>query len=151
MDYEKDFYELCEMLSEEISEAKDKIKKAGGKLSAGDVEYLDKLTHTLKSVKAIMKIMDEEGYSEAYEGGMGGNSNRSYRGSYRGRGGSYRDGSYARGRGRNANRDSMGRYSNEGYSRHGDMVDELRELMEDAPDERTRMEFQKLIQKLENA
>lgn len=65
-------------------------------------------------------------------GGRGSNRN-SYRGSYRG--------SYARGR--NARRDSMGRYSREqGYSMaNDDMVMELRELMQDAPDERTRMEF----------
>ena len=53
-------------------------------------------------------------------------------------------GSYARGRGRNARRDSMGR-----YSRADDMVMELRELMEDAPDERTRQEFERFIKKVE--
>ena len=68
-------------------------------------------------------------------GNMGGN--RSYRGSY------------ARGR-RNARRDSMGRYSGDGYSRDGGMVEELRSLMEEAPDERTRQEFQRFIQKIEN-
>ena len=76
-------------------------------------------------------------------------------GSYRG---SYEGGSYARGRGRYANRDSMGRYSSRGYSRDGysrdggysgSMADELRELMEQAPDDQTRQEMQRLIQKLE--
>lgn len=71
--------------------------------------------------------------------------------------------SYARGRGRNAKRDSMGRYSRErggnysrerGYSRNysmdgEEMVDELRNLMENAPDDRTRMEFEKMISKME--
>ena len=73
------------------------------------------------------------------------------RGSYRG---SYNDGgSYAmgRGRGRYANRDSMGRYSsNDGYSRSGSMADELRDLMNMAPDEQTRQEMQRLIQKMES-
>lgn len=140
MDYEKDLYELCETLSREIGEANEKIRKAGGKLSAGDLEYVDKLTHALKSVKSTMKLMEEEGYSEmgSYDGGMGGSYNR----------GSYRGGSYARGRERNAQRDSRGRYSNEGYSRH-DLSDKLRELMEDAPDERTRMEIQRLVEKME--
>ena len=57
-----------------------------------------------------------------------------------------------RGRGSNARRDSMGRYSNEyndGYSGH-DMIMELRELMEDAPDERTKSEFEKFIRKMEH-
>ena len=31
-----------------------------------------------------------------------------------------------------------------------DMISELRGLMEDAPDERTRQEFQRLISKMEN-
>lgn len=47
-------------------------------------------------------------------------------------------------------RDSMGRYVHDGYSYHGDMVSELRELMADAPDERTRTEFKRFISKIEN-
>ena len=41
MDYERDLHELCETLSEEISKANEKIKKGGGSLSAGDIEYID--------------------------------------------------------------------------------------------------------------
>ena len=151
MDYIKDLHELCETLSREIGEANEKIRAAGGKLSAGDLEYVDKLTHALKSVKATIGMMeDEDGYSGYYpmwrgayaDGTNGGNMNGSYN-----RGGSYR-GSYA-GR-RNARRDSMGRYSGErGYSRDGGMVEELRELMEEAPDERTKQEFQRFIEKIE--
>lgn len=120
-----------------------------GEMSAGTLEIVDKLAHAIKNLDKIIENYDEE-YSGAYEGGsyeQGGSYRRgtsSDGGSYRG--GSYR--SYARGR-RNARRDSMGRYSGEGYSRHGDMVDELRDLMEDAPDEKTRMEVQKLVKKLE--
>jgi hypothetical protein len=161
MDYEKELYELCETIKEEIGNANDKIKKAGGKLSAGDVDYIDKLTHTLKSIKAVMAMMEEDG--DEYSGRMSyardGRGGRSYRG------GSYRyddgmmmtggeDNSYARdgrGRGSNARRDSMGRYSSrmDGYSRHGDVVESLREVMEEAPDDRTRMEIQRLIEKME--
>ena len=136
MDYIKDLHELCETLSREIGEANDKIRTAGGKLSAGDLEYIDKLTHALKSVKATIAMMEEEGYSGYYpymggsyaDGNMGGN--RSYRGMRGGR-------SYRRG------------YSREGYSRDGGMVEELRELMQDAPDERTKQEFQRFIDKIE--
>lgn len=167
MDYEKELYELCETIKEEIGEANEKIKKAGGKLSGSDVEYIDKLTHSLKSIKAVMAMMEDEGEDEysgaSYaRGGRGGNRDgRSYRGgSYRGS--SYDDGmmtggeggSYARdgrGRGSNARRDSMGRYSSrmDGYSRHGDVVESLRDVMEEAPDERTRQEIQRLIEKME--
>ena len=54
--------------------------------------------------------------------------------------------SYARGRGRNAKRDSMGRYS----SKNDMLIEELHDLMEDAPDDRTKMEFKKFIQKMES-
>lgn len=136
MDYMKDLHEMCETISEAISEANEKVRAAGGKLTAGDVDYVDKLTHALKSIKTTMAMMEEEGYS---------GNDGSYRASYDGR--SYR-GSYARGR-MNARRDSMGRYSGErGYSRDG-LADELRELMQEAPDERIRQEFQRLIEKLE--
>lgn len=152
MDYINDLHELCETIAKTIKETNEKIRSAGGKLTGSDVDFVDKLTHAMKSVKATIAMMeDEDGYSGYYpvwrgayaDGTMNGNANRgSYnRGSYRG--------SYARGR--NARRDSMGRYSGEqGYSRDGGMVEELRGLMEDAPDERTRQEFQRFISKIEN-
>ena len=60
-----------------------------------------------------------------------------------------RDMSYARGR-RGAPRDSMGRYSGEmGYSRHGDPVEKIREAMEHAPDEQTRRELERIVQRLD--
>ena len=102
----------------------------------------------------MMEDEEEDEYSSRYPMSYRG---RSYRGgSYRyddgmmdGEGRSYaRDG---RGRGSNAQRDSMGRYSSrmDGYSRHGDAVEALREAMESAPDDRTRMEIQRLIEKME--
>lgn len=44
---------------------------------------------------------------------------------------------------------SYRRYSRDN-SYHGDVVSELRELMEDAPDERTKMEFKRFISKIES-
>jgi len=158
-EYIKDLHELCETISEEIGEANKKIKSAGGKLTAGDVDYVDKLTHTLKSIKATIAMMeDEDGeYSSRYPymgGGMsyarGGNRGGSYEGSYEDGGMSMRGGSYARGRGRNARRDSMGRYSSErGYSRDDGMVEQLRELMEDAPNEQIKRDMERLVSKIE--
>lgn len=60
-------------------------------------------------------------------------------------------GFYSRGRGSNAKRDSMGRYSSErGYSRDGmEMADQLRDLMEDAPDETIRKDIERLLRKVE--
>ena len=141
MDYTKDMEAACELLHEQISDLIHKIKNSG--MTSSDLDQLDKLTHSLKSVKGTMKMEeeDEEGYSGMYPY-MG-----SYRGSYD-RGGM--GGSYARGR-RNARRDSMGRYSSDGSYRYsgGNMIDDLRDLMNDAPDNETRQEMQRLIQKLE--
>ena len=50
----------------------------------------------------------------------------------------------ARGRGSNARRDSRGRYAD-----RGDMVDTIRDMMRDAPDDNTRMEFQRFIDKID--
>lgn len=142
MDYTKDLYDMCEVLSRELSEANEKIRQAGGKMSGSDLDYVDKLTHALKSIKTTIAMMEAEG-NEGASGRMypyyGGSYND---GSYNG--GSYRGrSSYARGR-MNARRDSMGRYSGD-----DNMVAELRELMQDAPDEQTRKEFERFIQKIE--
>lgn len=133
-------------------------------LTAGSLEVIDKLAHAIKNLHKIIEAAEEEEYSMAggsyayarggNQGGGnqgGGRSNRSYRGGmYAREGGSY---AYARGRGRNARRDSMGRYArNEGEYSMADseeMVQNLRELMEEAPDEMTKREFQKFIQKIE--
>ena len=128
----EELYKLKEMLCKELEEYGSK-----GEMSTGSLEVVDKLAHTIKNLDKIIENYDEE-YSGYYPMYYGEN-----------RGGSYRGGSYARGRGRNARRDSMGRYSSEGYSRHGDMVEQLRDLMEEAPDERTRKEIQRLVTKME--
>lgn len=122
-----DLYELKEKLMDELSEYGSKDE-----MSAGTLEVVDKLAHTIKNLCKIIEDMEysEMGGSYARGGGRGGSSRASY--------------ATARGRGRNAKRDSMGRYSSE-----GGLVDELRELMEEAPDQRTRMEFEKFIKKME--
>lgn len=133
----EDLHELCETIFREIGEANEKIRKAGGKLSAGDVDYINKLSHTLKSLKTTIAMMEaEDGESGRYMPyGMYGNN--SYNGGYNGN-------SYRRGR------DSMGRYtSRRGYSYDDGMIEELRSLMESAPDERTKSEFRQFIAKME--
>ena len=129
-----DLYELKDVLLKELKEYGKK-----GEMSAGSLDVVDKLSHTIKNLCKIIDDMEDEQYST--DGGM---MNRPYRNSY-----GERDRSYARGRGRNARRDAMGRYSSDGYSQTGEMVQELRELMQDAPDDRTRQEFQRFIQKIE--
>lgn len=128
-DYEK----LKGMLCDELEQITRK-----GELTAGSLDTVDKLTHAIKSIVTIMAMDDEygDGYSRADGDYM--TSGRRY--------------SYA-GRGRGARRDSMGRYSRGGYSyddARDDMVKELRELMNDAPDEQTKKEFQRFISKMES-
>lgn len=137
-----ELYELKEKLCRELK------KYSSEDVTTNSLEVVDKLSHAIKNLdKIIEKYEEEEGGSYGYNS-YEPNYNRSNRSSYRG---NYNNGgSYARGRGRNAKRDSMGRYSsNDGYSRNGDIASELRELMMDAPDEQTRMEYQRVINKLE--
>lgn len=136
-------HKLMEYVCDEMKELERKAEK-DGKLSMAEMQYLDTLAHTKKNLLKADE-MSEEGYSGMMYPRYYGDE-RSYaddRSRNNGR-------SYARGRGRNARRDSMGRYSR-GYSMAADdMVEELRDLMEDAPDEKTRMEFEKFIRKVES-
>lgn len=129
-----DLHELKEKLLKELEEY-----GGNAKFSKEDVETIKYMASAIDHICNIAEG-EEEGYSGRYPywmggayadgGNMGGNgrSNRSMRG-----GRSYRRG-----------------YSREGYSRDGGMVEELRELMQDAPDDRTRQEFQRFIEKIEH-
>ena len=128
-----ELYELKEKLCKELK------KYSGEEITNSSLNVIDSLAHAVKNIDKII-----HDYEEEEEGSYGYNM---YEPGYRGNRG--KGNSYARGRGRNAKRDSMGRYSNEGYSRTGDIVGELRELMMEAPDEHTRQEYQKVISKLE--
>lgn len=147
-----ELYELKELLCKKLEEYAKK-----GELTANSLEVIDRLSHAAKNVGKLIEMYEDEdgGYSEEGRGG-------SYRYSYarggnrysRESGGGNRGGgqSYARGRGRNARRDSMGRYSSEGgYSRTSDieeLVDNLRDMMQDLPEE-TKREAQRFMMKLE--
>ena len=123
-------HDLKDMLCEELEEYGTKDK-----LDMGGLEIVDKLAHAIKNIDKI--IDSEEGYSERryYERNM--YDGRSYGD------GSYRDGySSRRGRGRNARRDSMGRYAS------ASMRDEIERLMDEAPDEETRMKLERFMQSM---
>lgn len=133
-------YELKDMLCKELDEYGEK-----GELTAGSLEIVDKLAHTIKNLETIIAM--EEGSSGRYD--ETGRYDESGRRS-----------SYARGRGRYARRDSMGRYASRGsynngsyngsYNSYDDgMIDDLRELMDGVTDDRKRQEFQKFINKVE--
>jgi hypothetical protein len=137
-------YDLKDKLCQELEEYGDK------ELSAGSLSTIDSLAHTIKNLDKIIEKYEEDDYSGAYYDGSydDGNMNRNMDGtsrrySMRRYSGARGDG---RGRGRNARRDSMGRYSRDGRM----MAQELRELMEDAPNDSIKMEIQRIAQKVEN-
>lgn len=138
-------YDLKDMLCEELEEYGKKDK-----LDVGGLEIVDKLAHTIKNLDKIIEKYEEEDYSGAYYDGSydDGNMNRNTNGTSR----RYSMRRYSgargngRGRGSNARRDSMGRYSRDGRM----MAQELRELMEDAPNDSIKMEIQRIAQKVEN-
>ena len=160
-------HKIKEKLMEELYEIEEKMKKsAGGKLSAGDIETIHKLTDTVKNIDKIEILEEGGGYSEESNWMADG---RMY-------GTSYDDGmSYARGRGRNAKRDSMGRYSREGgmyhdggssYARGGmrdgrmgysrdsakeHMIEKMEDMMEEAESPKEKEAIRQCIMKLEQA
>lgn len=128
-------------------------------MSMSNLEAIDKLSHSIKNLCKIIEDNEMGGYSmdDGYSMRRGysrGYSNDDMR--HRQMDLSYADNSYGmmpysyddRGRGSQANRDSMGRYSSRGYSRNG-MVDNIRNLMAEAPDERTRQELQRIMDRME--
>ena len=163
-------HKIKEKLMDELYEIEEKMKKsAGGKLSAGDIETIHKLTDTVKNIDKIEILEEGGGYSEESNWMADG---RMY-------GTSYDDGmSYARGRGRNAKRDSMGRYSRDmmhhddmsyergasyargdrsgrrgGYSRADakeQMIEKLEDMMQDAETSKEREAIKRCIMQIEN-
>ena len=46
----KELMELCETLGRALKEANEKLRNAGGKMSTTDLDFVKRLTHSLKSV-----------------------------------------------------------------------------------------------------
>ena len=99
-----------------------------GEISNSNLGAVDTLAHSAKNICKIIDYCDKEEYSGDDREG---DSYRNY-GRYRG-GSSYR-----------RRRDAMGR-----YSRDEEMISELRKMMENATDDRTRSEFERFISKME--
>lgn len=134
-------HKLMQYICDELDELERKADKEG-KLSMAEIEYADKLAHIKKSLLTAEAMWEDSEYSEDGEGGQ-----PSRRGSYRmSNRNSYRRSSYARGRGATARRDTMGRYST---AEAEDLVEELRDLMQDAPDQQTKQDIQKIVRRLE--
>lgn len=133
MDVIKELREMENTISNEIAEANQRIRQSGGDMNTADIEIIDKLTHSMKSLATAVAMLEAEGdgYSGRYYSG------RDYRDGYNG---SYSGNSYGSGRERR---------NNYGYSRTGSMHEHLRQMMDEAPDEMTRMEIKKLMDKID--
>lgn len=105
----RDWHELKEMLCKELEEYSRK-----GKMSAGDLETIHKLTDTIKNIDKIEMLEEDDGHS--YTGTMPGGRI----GMDRGDGNSYR----------RQRRDSRGRYSREGGYSYDDGMAEVWEILE---------------------
>lgn len=133
-------YKLKETLMQELEEYGSKPE-----LTAGSLDVVDKLAHAIKNLCRVIESMEGGSYSE--DGGM---SRGSYDGGNSGRRGMY-DGGGSSGYSRQYNRrDSMGRYSREGsyYEADEDFTKKLQELMDEAPDAKTKAEIGKLMSKM---
>ncbi len=128
-------YELKDMLCKELEEIGEK-----GELTAGTLETVEKLSSSVKNLCKIIDYCEDEEYSGDMMGGMGGSyarggnragGGRGSRGSRGGRTGANQYGSYAR-----------------GYSRDGDMISKLEDLMGEARDDKTRREIERLVEKM---
>ena len=158
MDLMKEVYDLKETVGHKIAQANKKIQANGGEIDGGDIDVIDKLTHSLKSLVttcAMLEAEEDGGYSGRYEpnwnrGVVYGYSGRERRdGGYSGEGrGGYsgNGGGYSRGYSRE-NRNGYSR--NGGYSRAGDMTEQLRQMMDEAPDDMTRQEIKKLMDRMD--
>lgn len=111
--------DLKYMLCEELEEYATKDK-----LDMGALDAVDKLAH---AVKNLDKIISEDEYSNEYRSGRSMN--------------------YGGGRSYARRRDNRGRYMSNRYS--GDIAEDIRGMMDDAPNEQTKREMMKLVEHLE--
>jgi len=125
-------HDLKDMLCDELEQIAEK-----GELTAGSLDAIQKLTHSLKSIDTIMAM---EGYSgDRYDGyDMGGRSyaRRDSRGRYSRRGGSYARNGRMRG----------------GYSRDDEMdkmVAKLEKMMNEASDQNVKQAIEQAINAIE--
>lgn len=130
----KALHELRDMLSQEIDEITKK-----GELTAGSLDTVDKLTHSLKSIDTIIAMhggddeYSQRGYSNT-DGHMGGGYSGNYPRYYYAKNGNQR-------------RDSRGRYSRDDGREQ--MIEQLRDMMNDAPDDHMREAIRKCVEQME--
>lgn len=135
-------YDLCDTVEKELEMLNEKVRRSGGEMSPSDSEHLRDLTQSLMNIKCI--IAKIEGKEDEYSGNYYGDGGMSMRG-----------GSGRRGRSRDSMSRESSRESSRGYAMDGmgytredakeDFRKEVERLMHKAPDERSRMKFERFL------
>lgn len=130
----RELKELRENLNDEL------IKVSQKGITVNNLEMIDKLTHSIKSIDTII-AMNDGGYSET-RGGDYSYARRDSRGRYSRTYDDNRGGSYRRG----MSRTSYG-YSEDGAK--ADMIEQLQEMLDQTSDNKIRMAIQKALDSME--
>ena len=130
MDLMKDLEELKGFVGREIEKANNRIRQNNGGITTGDLDIINKLTHSMKSLVTICAMLEDE-----EEGGYSGRG-------YAYRRGERRDGYSGRG-------GYMARERRDGGYSRADIREHLNDMMNDAPDENTRMEIRRVIERMD--
>ena len=146
MDLLKELYDMKETVGHKIAQANKKIKSNGGDIANDDVDIVDKLSHSIKSLVTTCAMLEAEEDDDGYSGRYAPAYNPGVTYARDGRDNYSRDGSGTHG---GYSRNRYIRENRNGYSRTGDMMDQLRQMMDEATDETTRMEIRKLMDKME--
>lgn len=138
------YYDLKKMLCKELDDITYRSKN-GRIENEHDLDVIDKLTHSIKSLETVIAM------KEAQDEGESGYTMPHYMGDRRFVDRSNRDDDRMSNRMGRRGRSNMRRSNTDGYSRHteDEMIEELRDLMAEAKDEHTRMKFQRFIEDLE--
>ena len=146
MDLLKELYDMKETVGHKIAQANKKIKSNGGDIANDDVDIVDKLSHSIKSLVTTCAMLEAEEDDDGYSGRYAPAYNPGVTYARDGRDNYSRDGSGTHG---GYSRNRYIRENRNGYSRTGDMMDQLRQMMDEATDETTRIEIRKLMDKME--
>ena len=134
-------HKLIDYICEELEGIERKVSN-GGQLSMAEIQYMDTLAHAKKNLIKAEEMADG-GMDDSLSFRSYGRDYRSYDGRDYARDGYYYDGGMSNRRGRAAN----GRFVSRDAS---EMARRLRDMMQEAPDEHTKQEIQKLAEKMES-
>ena len=129
-------YELCEYIEHELEELNEKLRANNGQMGDREIEWLKNLTESKVNLMcAIEKLEEKEGHSGTHwdDRPYGTMARRSH-------------GRTMENRRSGTRRDSMGRYTRD--DAREDFIYEAEELMNRAPDEQTRMKFERMLNEL---